>query len=142
MAANALSKGAEVYSADGKKLGKVAHFFSAAPGSMEVGTPGGAPPPEIETYSGLPEEHLSPKFDDTPRSVLTPGTGPGVKVGESDTKYCEVHHGGHLHIGGESLYVPFSAINLVEEDGSVVLRDTADQAVSRYSQKPAVLDGE
>lgn len=140
MASNQLGEGAEVFSADGKKLGKVRHFFSAAPESGESDALQGATAPEVEAQNAGAADGIAPGLDDAPRSVVTPGAGPGVTLGADDTKYMEVHHGGHLHIGGDSIYVPFTAINVVEDDGSVILRYSADQVASRYSQRPAPLD--
>src|SRR5438309_228590 len=122
MASHQLSEGAEVYSSDGKKLGREKHFFSAAPDLSHEATVA-----EVSAVSARTNDGIMPTIDDTPRSAYAPGPGPGVDLGPSDTKYMEVHHGGHLHIGGESVYVPFSAIDLVEEDGSVMLRCTADE---------------
>jgi hypothetical protein len=152
--------GSEVFSSDGKKLGHVKHFFSAAPApAPDDATPDTGPdtssdaPTEEESgeiavavtdTSGSPSIYDAAPFsdEDLPPEAEVPGGGPLLALGASDTKYIEVHHGGHLHIGGESLYVPFNAVRMIEDDGSAVLRYTADQARAAYAQKPAPLDDE
>jgi hypothetical protein len=157
---NVLQHGVDVYSCDGDKLGKVKHFFSAAehpkdsenaPAGSDVylsETPAEAleqQESQVEVASvrvseatdsaGTPFLHAS-----EPSSGEAPRMSPGMHVAASATKYVEVHHGGLLHPHHMSLYVPLDAINVIENDGSVVLRCTRAEAVARYSQKPPPLD--
>jgi hypothetical protein len=132
--------GVEVYGSDGKILGKVKHFFSAAP--------------EASPQAGAEDETVDKETVDIPagmggvataggpaiQSAPAPGTNPAMSLTMSDTKYFECHHGGLLHIGGESLYIPFAAVAVVEDDNSLVLRCTADEAAVLYAQKPPPLD--
>jgi hypothetical protein len=165
MATNIVQQGVEVYSCDGKKLGKVKHFFSAASeaspdeASMEREFDTITSPAEqretsatiamdrvnaVTDASGVPLIDERSPITNEPMSPTAeaPRMSPGMGLGASETKYIEVHHGGLLRIGGESLYVPFSAVNVIEDDGSIVLRCTADEAAELYGQKPAPLDGE
>src|SRR5947209_782908 len=163
--ANTLREGAQVYGSDGKKLGKVRHMFTAAAGSVSRGDVDQA---SSDLYAGsgfgapeVAEEQarmvdismdrvnavtdagagITAKWDDQPRDVNVPDS-PGVTFGPSQTKYFECHHGGHLGIHSECLYVPFAAVALIEDDGSVVVRFTAEEAVSLYGEKPGALDEE
>jgi hypothetical protein len=154
-------EGVEVYSCDGKKLGKVKHLFSAAaepspdqtgetvdqsrlesPASLEAAE-------EHELSADLAMERVGAVNDaggapyvseSSLHSGWVPSSGAGAAFSPSATKYFEVHHGGLLHVGGESLYVPFDAVEIIETDDSIVLRYTADEAAAYYAQKPAALD--
>ena len=163
MAAIRIENGAEVYSIEGKKLGKVKHFFSGLP----------EPPPEhklddapVDGELGIPDSSTSFEeerelMQDVSMERGTAANAPGayyfepgsvqpdawaqhhgasVALVADNTKYMEVHHGGHLHMGGESIYVPFDAVHVVEADGSIVLVCTADEAATRYCSRPGSLD--
>jgi hypothetical protein len=167
MATTTLREGVEVYGSDGKKIGKVGHLFSAAAEpaaddatagpSAEQAVVTGANADEAVEVSEMPATYnvtrvtaSSGRFDSGGVPPVTGGTperdaaagveGGGVVLGPSDTKYFEVHHGGLLGIGGESLYVPFSAVNVVDADGAVTLKCTADEAASLYTERPVALD--
>ena len=167
MATATLREGVDVYGSDGKKLGKVSHLFSAAPEpgpadtttgpSAEQAVVTGANADEAVEVSEMPATFnvtrvsaSSGRFDSggvppvpggTPERDAAAGVeGGGVVLGPSDTKYFEVQHGGLLGIGAESLYVPFSAVNVVGADGAVTLKCTADEAASLYTERPASLD--
>jgi hypothetical protein len=146
--------GVEVYSCNGEKLGKVKHYFSAAPEHLpdetteeEFDTParsGAVPDSEVSAELAMDRVDAvsGSSLPVTGEHLLEPGlepSGPSFELGASDTKYIEVHHGGRLHIGGESLYVPLDAIQVVEDDGSIVLRCTATEAAARYAHKPPPL---
>jgi hypothetical protein len=162
VATNTVQEGVEVYDCDGKKLGKVRHFFSAAteasPEDVSTGPELDAdarPTDQNETLTPTPMERVDSGTDASSSSLLdahaplvnqgmpasgeVPRMSPGMGLGPSDTKYMEVHHGGILHIGGESLYIPVKAVNTIEDDGSIVLRCTADEATQWYAQKPEPL---
>jgi hypothetical protein len=158
--ASLLKEGVHVYSFDGEKIGKVTHFFSAAAESFPHDQP---EDPEFSDVAGVVSAAMGRQMESevadaranmatnagfiavgperAPVNVEgTPQHGLGMELGPSDTKYMEVHHGGHFHHGGESIYVPLTAIHVVEEDGSVVLRYTSSECVARFTQKPPPLD--
>ncbi|GAC1403905.1 MAG: hypothetical protein NVSMB52_17790 [Chloroflexota bacterium] len=58
----------------------------------------------------------------------------------SDTKYLEVHHGGVLGMGGDNLYVPFSAVQAVTNGESLTIHCSSHEAVHLFDQKPETVD--
>ena len=75
-------------------------------------------------------------YSDTPGSTFGGADSFGTSGGNG---YFEVHHGGLLGIGGESLYIPFDVIASVDPGNSVTLSVTKDEAVNMYNEKPAFL---
>jgi hypothetical protein len=73
-----------------------------------------------------------------PLSAL--GLGGEATLTPSDTKYIEVHHGGILGLGGESFYIPFSAVSAVNGSHSLTLTCSRDECAARFAQEPACLD--
>ena len=166
MATYQLRVGVDVYGVDGTKIGRVRRVFSAAPEaipSTEIGHSyseesigwdadrAQAPSLEkdqsaslamdrataVETGSSVPGVPLA--VTNEPLEIGDSGQS-GVAFGPSDTKYLEVHHGGIFGVGGESLYVPFAAVKVIEGDGSVFLCYSALDAASLFSQPPGPLD--
>jgi hypothetical protein len=72
----------------------------------------------------------------------TEGMGGSVTLTPSDTKYIAVKHGGFLGFGGDSLYIPFSAVEDAAPGGSITLNCTADDCGRLYNQKPEALTPE
>jgi hypothetical protein len=85
---------------------------------------------------GTPAVGVAP--DDAVSTGVTAGD-PGVTLTPSDTKYFEVKHGGILGIGGDHLYVPFSAVEAVAPGDSVTLACTLADCASRFGERPAPL---
>lgn len=68
--------------------------------------------------------------------AAVPAGGHATTFTPSDTKYFQVHHGGLLGIGGESLYIPFNAVEAITPGDCITLSCTRDEAAALYSQKP------
>lgn len=80
------------------------------------------------------------RFESTGALDTDIGTAGAAALTPSDTKYFEVHHGGVLGFGGSSLYIPFSAVEVVSPGDSVTINCTADEAGQAYAQEPAPLE--
>lgn len=68
------------------------------------------------------------------------GSAGSATLTPSDTKYFEVHYGGLLGIGGEHLYVPFSAVEACNPGESITVRCSSGEATHLFDQKPDGLD--
>ena len=163
MATNELRVGAEVYSNDGTCLGKVRRLFSAEPeavpppqtsGGHDAGSSWAVSEGKIGNEAGYAERESSATLAMNRATAVDGGAavggvplevdeaelgfsgGQAVAFGPSDTKYLEVHHGGLLHRHSESFYVPFVAVKVIENDGSIVLRYTTDEVAHLFSQPP------
>lgn len=64
------------------------------------------------------------------------GDGDGGEFAPSDTKYFEIHHGGVLGFGGDSLYVPYSEVDSIAPNAAT-LKCTASDVSARYAEPPA-----
>ncbi len=161
-----IREGMTVFGSDGEKMGKIVHIFSAAPrrdltadaadrdnpgnvtdadtapdvqpqpeplnrppsGFFEpgAGTTVSNPNPNIAYGASLEGDYGNAGSDQTEAATLTP----------SDTKYLSVRHGGVLGIGGDLIYVPFSAVQAVNPGESVTLRSTSAESAVLFEEKP------
>lgn len=160
-----IRQGANVRGSNGEKIGTVGDIFSGYPIPAEEGdTPaeGGdvgadiaaRTDPENVDQTELEDMTIRPaayqqsgagisRVGTEQGSGLAPFTdadpdqpGGSVAFGPSDTKYFEVHHGGLLGIGGDMLYVPMSAVDVIDPEGNITLRVGADEARRVYAHEP------
>jgi len=147
-----IATGMTVVGCDGTKIGTVKRFFSAEPEDREGDDMDAestdSPDLDLEELEQVGE--MPATYFTGPVGASASGTGEPARVppvvepadpdapafGLSDTKYMEIHHGGVLGIGGESIYVPYSAVDAISDD-LITLRSTADDALARFSQPPA-----
>jgi hypothetical protein len=172
-----ITKGMEVYSTDGQKIGTVGELLSGLPETQDssgtefsdIGSsPDGPVSDEARTSDSVAadlgrseggarayEASVVGVYGSEGSSGLPGGpaggivasiegtrAGTGATLTPSDTKYFEVRHGGILGIGGEHLYVPFSAVDAVAPGDSVTLICGLDECLSRFSRRPEPLPNE
>jgi len=150
MEMNGLMTGANVYSVDGEKIGKVRRLFSAEPEPARIDVaPQGSPGQDV-AVRGDPLDFASSSSVDATTDVegtggvtfpilsgaVAGGVGDETRMTPSDTKYMEVHHGGRFGHGGDSFYVPFAAVQLVEVNGAIILRYSVARVTELFSEPP------
>ncbi|HLJ67429.1 MAG TPA: hypothetical protein VKX16_08720 [Chloroflexota bacterium] len=153
--AQTISTGMEAYACDGTKIGAVRRLFSAeAPAAAEAIDAGSTASSNLEAneftqLSEIPATYnvgTAGSMGSGPARAagIAPFPGPSGSGGDfapSDTKYMEIRHEGMLHLHGESLYVPYSAVSSISET-AVTLNCTREEAEQRYSTEPPALTGE
>ncbi|GEM_PF-5897582 len=110
-----IDKGAEVFSADGKRLGTVAEVWAA-------------------TSAGLLEKSASSLSAEAPISGQS-------QLLETSDGYLRVADGGVLGIAEKNLFVPLSQVVAADRDGGVRLACDAETCERTFMTQPDLLRG-